>query len=184
MGDSNINLILGAKAQASKVVTGLRGQFETFKRDAQMGFGIGAGFSAFSLLSRGVRMATDYMADAVSMASDMWETQNKLDEVFDASAATMRAWATDSAQSMGLTQQAALEAGATFGNFLQALGEGEQSSADMSRTIVQLGADLASFNNIAGGAEEVLEALQGGLAGETKAVRRFGIDISDTAVTT
>ena len=41
--DSRLNVILGAKDEASKVVGGLRGQFEKFKKDAMTGFGLGAG---------------------------------------------------------------------------------------------------------------------------------------------
>ncbi len=70
MADSRINVILGAKDEASKVVTGLRGQFEKFKSDAVAGFGLGAGIQAFSLLQRGVGAAVDIMGDAVRAAAE------------------------------------------------------------------------------------------------------------------
>ncbi len=65
MADTRINAILGAKDEASKVVKGVRGQFETFKRDAMAGFGLGAGIGAFNLLSRGVGAVVDITGDAV-----------------------------------------------------------------------------------------------------------------------
>ena len=180
MGDSNVNVILGAKDQASKVVTGLRGQFETFKRDAQMGFGIGAGFSAFNMLSKGIGMATDFMADAVSMASDLEESQSKVNVVFGDGAGIIHDWGETAAESMGLTKQAALEAAGTFGNFIQALGNGQAEASEMSRGLVELAADLASFNNTE--IDEVILALRSGLAGEAEPMRRLGVSLSAARV--
>lgn len=148
------------------------------------GFGFGAGLTALSLTERAIRGVIDGMGDVVTAASNMTETQTKLDQVFKTSADSMREWAEGSAQSMIMSEQAALASAASFGNFLQALGIGEQQSAEMSRGLTQLSADLASYNNLAGGAEEATMRLFSGMSGEMEAVRRLGIDLSETAVTT
>ena len=69
MVGNRINVILGAKDDASKTVTGLRGQFERFAADAKAGFGLGAGIQAFSLLQRGIGAVTDIIGDAVRAAA-------------------------------------------------------------------------------------------------------------------
>jgi hypothetical protein len=144
--------------------------------------GMGPAGMAVSAVATGVGMLANVMGDAQQAASDLNEQQAKLGEVFDASAGDIRAWAEGAATSMGLSTRAALEAAGTFGNFLQAMGTSEAESAKFSTSLVQVAADLASFNNAAGGAEEVLGAIQSGLSGETEPMRRFGVDISDVAV--
>jgi hypothetical protein len=137
------------------------------------GLGIGAGLSVMSTV-------TDFLGDAGAAASDLAETQSKLTAVFDTQADSIRAWAADSAHSMGLSTQAALEATGTFGNFLEAMGQAEPEAAKMSEAMVQLATDLGSFNNA--DPTEVLLALRSGLSGESEPLRKFGVDISDAAV--
>lgn len=141
---------------------------------------MGSMLNPAALVAQGIGAVTDVLGDAIGAASDLSETQSKLDQVFKTSAGTVRDWAEDSAQSMGLSKQAALEAAGTFGNFLEAMGKAEPEAAQMSTTMVQLAGDLASFNNEDPTA--VLDALRSGLAGETEPLRRFGVDISDAAV--
>lgn len=144
------------------------------------GVGLGAGLSAYNLVSKGLGAVTDLMGDAGRAASDLNESQSKLTQVFPTQAAAIRAWAATSAQSMGQSTQAAIEATGTFGNFLQAMGTAQDSAAKMSMAMVQLAGDLGSFNNQ--DPTEVLQALQSGLAGETEPLRRFGVDVSDARV--
>lgn len=140
------------------------------------GVGLTGGLIGFQLLGTAVSGAISYMGDAVTAASDLTEAQSKVDEVFEDSAPTVRRWASTIDDSFGITQRAALKSAGTLGNFLVALGQTEKSAADMSTSIVELAGDLASFNNVA--SEDVLTALQAGLAGEAEPVRRLGIDIS------
>lgn len=70
MADSRINVILGAKDEASKTVTGLRGQMERFKKDAMTGFGLGAGIGVFNLATRAIGGVVDIFGDAVRAAAE------------------------------------------------------------------------------------------------------------------
>jgi hypothetical protein len=98
--------------------------------------------------------------------------------VFGNSAFIIDNFAKTSAASFGITKQAALEASGTFGNLIQAFGIGEGQAANMSITLVQLAADLASFNNTP--IEEAIIALRSGLSGEAEPLKRFGVAINDT----
>ena len=173
-------------AGAQKSVAGLGGRIKALGAEAKgsilQGVGLGAGAAGFGLLSAGISSAIDFMGGAIEKASDMAETQSKLSLVFKDSADTVREWAQDANRAMGTTEQSALEAAGSLGNFLQAMGTAETDAARMSTSLVTLAADLASFNNAAGGTEEVLLAIQSGLSGETEPLRRFGVDISDVAV--
>ena len=103
---------------------------------------------------------------AVAAASDLNESLSKVGVVFDENAASIEAWSKTAATSFGLSQQQALEAAGTFGNLFVALGMGDQATSEMSTGLVQLAADLASFNNI--DPTEALEKLRAGIVGETE----------------
>ena len=164
----------------SALVRGIRNSMDGFKRDAATGFGLGAGISVFNTAQRAIGAVTDYMGDAVKMASSMSETQSKVGQVYKTSGQQVLDWGQDAATAMGMSQQAALESHATFGNFIQALGAGEEQSREMSGSLVQLAADLGSFNNT--GVDEVIMALRSGLAGEAEPMRRLGADVSAARV--
>jgi hypothetical protein len=110
---------------------------------------------------------------AVNAASNLAEQQNKAAVVFRGSEKTMLAWAKTTTDSFGISQRAALEYAGTFGNMLVPMGLARDKAGEMSRAIVELAADMASFNNAS--PEEVLEALRAGLSGEAEPLRRFGV---------
>lgn len=113
---------------------------------------------------------------AVKSASDMAESQNKVQVVFDKSSAAVERWAASSARSFGVSRAAAFESVGTFGNLFRAMEVAEPKAAKMSMRFVELAADLASFNNA--NPTEVLEALRSGLVGEAEPLRRFGVSLS------
>lgn len=112
----------------------------------------------------------------VKAASDLAESNSKVGVVFEENAAKVRAFASTSASSLGISEQAALEATGTFGNLFRALGVGTGPAAEMSTSLVTLAADLASFNNA--NPEDVLLALRSGLLGEAEPLRQFGVSLS------
>lgn len=143
-----------------------------------------AGFFAVSAAVTGTVAAlagvTGAAKSAIAAASNLAEQQNKVAVVFGSSAGEILQWAEGSAQAMGIARAEATAAAGTFGNLFTSLGLSKQAAADMSPRIVQLAADLASFNNSS--PEEALAALQSGLVGEVEPLRRFGVAINAAAV--
>jgi len=178
--DPRVNVVLGAKDEATKVVTGLRGQFEKFRKDAVTGFGLGAGINVFNMASRAIGGVVDFMGDAVEIASDLAEQQGKVDTVFGDSADTVREWGETAAESMGLSERAALTAAGTFGAMFDAMGLSDEAAADLSMSVTQLAADLGAFYNVAN--DDALIALRSGLVGEAEPMRRFGVLLNAAAV--
>lgn len=117
---------------------------------------------------------------AVKFASDLEETRNKTNVVFGDMAQTVFDFADGSARAMGMSENAALSAASTFGNLFTSMGIGRGAAADMSTGLVQLAADLASFNNL--NPEEVFIKLQSGIVGEVEPLRALGINLSAAAV--
>jgi hypothetical protein len=81
---------------------------------------------------------------------------------------------------MLMSENAALGAASTFGNLFKAMGVGPAATVGMSEALVQLAADLSSFNNIP--VDEVLTKLQSGIVGQEKPLRELGVAISAAAV--
>jgi hypothetical protein len=121
-----------------------------------------------------------FAADAVAAASDFEESVNKVKVVFSDNSAEVIKWSETMAGSFGIAQQAALESAGTFGNLFDAMGLTEQAGTEMSQTLVEMAADLASFNNAS--PEDVLAAMQSGLTGQIRPLRQYGIEISEAAL--
>lgn len=167
---------------------------ETFSRSTthaadSAGLSFGKLVGAISLSTIATNAATDAAAflgnelrNSIKAASDMAETQSKVGVVFGTSADDIRAWGANAASALGMSQQKALEGAATIGNFAQALGLSRDEASKMSPAIIQLAADLASFNNES--PEETLLALRSGLSGEAEPLRRFGVAINAATVET
>jgi len=82
--DPRVNVVLGAKDEATKVVTGLRGQFEKFRKDAVTGFGLGAGIGVFNLAQQALGSVVNVMGDAVGMALEEEAGISRLDAALKA----------------------------------------------------------------------------------------------------
>lgn len=112
-----------------------------------------------------------FFRDAKNAASDLAETIDKSGRVFGNNADEIQAWSETSATAMGLSQQAALEAAAGFGNMFQQIGfTGDQASM-MSTRVVQMAADFGSFNNLP--TADVLEKISGAFNGEYDSIQRI-----------
>lgn len=119
-------------------------------------------------------------AKAVEAASDQEEALNKAKVVFGAASGEVERFAETSATSLGLSETAALSAAGTFGNFFTAAGLATDQVSDLSKGVVTLASDLASFNNIS--TDEALEKLRAGLAGEAEPLRTVGVFLSEARV--
>ena len=116
---------------------------------------------------------------AVNAASDLSESLNKVNVVFGQSSKIITDFSQNAARDLGMSTQAAYEATSTFGNLFTAMGIGQQPAADLSTNLVQLAADLASFNNL--DPSDVLEKLRAGMVGEAMPLRTLGINLTAAA---
>lgn len=127
--------------QTNKQLTGLQGGLS---KTTSFVKGMVGGFLAL----QGVQAATRFLGDAVKAASDLSETVNKSNTIFGEQAGAINKWASSAATSVGLSKAAALEAASGFGNMFSQLGFAGEEAASMSTKVVQMSADLGSFNNL------------------------------------
>lgn len=116
----------------------------------------------------------------VKTASDVQEMQNLFDVTFEDAAGSVEEWARRTADANNRSRFEFMRTASDFAAFLKPLGVAPQSIVPMSKALTQLTTDLSSFRNVA--EEEVFTRLFSGLAGETEAVRRLGIDIGQAAI--
>jgi hypothetical protein len=116
----------------------------------------------------------------IGAAVDLGEQINKTRVVFRTGSDEVLRFSDTTATSLGISQRAALEAAGNFGGLFTAFGIGRERAGDMSVRLVQLAADLASFNNAS--PEETLDALRSGLTGETEPLKRFQVVLNAARV--
>lgn len=117
--------------------------------------------------------------ELVQAGSDAEETANKFNVVF----ATVSERANQAADNLrlnyGLSREGAQAALSSVGDLLSGLGVASDKALELAQQTVQLGTDLASFTNYAGGAEGATQALTSALLGETEAAKSLGVVLTD-----
>lgn len=111
-------------------------------------------------------------------ASDLEENMNKLDVAFGSDADAVKNWAKTAGEQFGMSQVAATDAASAFGALGKGIGLTEGESADMATTLAGLSADLGSYFNV--GLDESSKALEGIFTGESEALKKFGVVMTDT----
>jgi hypothetical protein len=156
-------------------------QGETAASTSAMGSGFSkfSGFAQAAMLGVGAAVVVG-IGKSISAASDLNEQLNKTRVVFEDSADTVIAFSETTAESLGVSETAALTAAGSFGQILDAAGLAESATAKMSISLVTLASDLASFNNI--DPTEALDKLQSGLAGQARPLREVGVFLSAARV--
>lgn len=128
----------------------------------------------------GAAAVATFAWSTANAASDLHETMSKVSVVFGDAASEILAWGQNSAASLGMSKNAALGAAGTYGNLFRSMGITTGKSAEMSTSLVELAADLASFNNM--DPTEVLDKLRSGLTGETEPLKTLGVNLNQATI--
>lgn len=128
----------------------------------------------------GIRRAKDEIVDfakeSIETASDLAEVQNVVDVTFGNNAQSINTWSREAATAFGMSELAAKQYAGTMGAMLKSSGIAEDSVTDLSKSIVQLAGDMASFYNLDISAS--FDKIRAGIAGETEPLRQLGINMS------
>jgi hypothetical protein len=118
--------------------------------------------------------------DVIGVASDLSESQSKVNVIFGEGAKDVEAFSKKAAKSMGQSRRAVLQSAGTFGTFGKAAGLGGKDLAKFSNDFTKLAGDLASFNNTS--PEDAVQAIGAALRGEAEPMRRFGVLLNDATL--
>ena len=112
------------------------------------------------------------------MASDMEEAINKVDVSFGDAAETVHAFSNETLTTYGIAKSTALDMAGYFGDMATSMGFSQEQAAEMSKQLVGLAGDLASFKNIL--LSEAQTALAAIFTGETESLKQLGIVMTET----
>ena len=121
-------------------------------------------------------------AAAVKFASDYNESLNKVDVAFGPASASVKEFAKTSLESFGIAEGTALDMASTYGDMATGLGLSQDKASAMSKSLVGLAGDLASFKNIS--IDVANTALAGIFTGETESLKKLGIVMTEANLQT
>lgn len=145
----------------------------------QLATGFNAIVTAASLAARAIRQVGDAANFTVQAAAGLVEAQNRVNVVFGGSADAVNRFA-KSTSAIGIAESESLQAAGLFGTLFNNIGLAEEQSAQFSMRLVELAADMASFNDVT--VEDSLRALRSALVGEVEPIRRLGVVLNDNAL--
>lgn len=135
--------------------------------------------SAGSTLTRNLTLPliAGYTASA-NLASDYEENLNKIDVAFGKNSDEVKKWSETALETYGMSRVQATSAASAFGALGKGIGIGTKDAAEMSTTLAGLSADLGSYFNAS--TEDSAKALEGIFTGESEALKKFGVVMTDT----
>ena len=141
------------------------------------GFGAGSSLLFGSGAFIGSAAITKGISESIQAASDLNEQLSRSNQVFRENAKSVQDWSATLASSFGIAQSQGLEFAGTFGLLFKNIGVSTDQAETFSRQLVELAADLASFNNTT--VDDALNALRSGLTGEIEPLRRYGVFLNE-----
>ena len=169
--ESKLNNLRGeAKKLGNGRLTALGNQFKSVGKKMQ---------SAGSTLTRNLTLPliAGYTASA-NLASDYEENLNKIDVAFGKNSDEVKKWSEQALETYGMSRVQATSAASAFGALGKGIGIGTKDAAEMSTTLAGLSADLGSYFNTS--TEDSAKALEGIFTGESEALKKFGVVMTDT----
>lgn len=179
---AGVQVSIGGNAgQAISALQTVASKAESVAQKIKTGFQFRIGQKMFDGLSRAGASIPAVVNSAIQAASDLNEEIAKSEQVFQGSAGEMQTWAAGASRAFGLSKQGALEAAGGIGNLLRAMKIAPDQAAAMSRQMVELAADLASFNNTS--VEDAVAAIGSAMRGEAEPIRRYGVLLNESTLT-
>lgn len=172
--------ISGDASKAEKTLLSFEKKTKAIAKSIAKGFSERIGHKLFDGLSRAASKVPDFLGDAVNAASSMNEELGKSQAVFGASAKTIEGWSKKTADAFGISRLEALQATGTMGNLLRAFDVTEDKASKMATTLVELAADMGSFNEAS--IEDTLFAISGALRGEKESIQKLGVSFDDATL--
>ena len=104
--------------------------------------------------------------EALLMANDVTESESLFQVSMGDMADSTREWSKELQSSLGISEYSARKSVGVLNTMFKSMGLGKDSAAEMSKNMVELANDMASFYNLP--VEEAFQKLQAGITGETE----------------
>jgi hypothetical protein len=133
--------------------------------------------AALSLVSKGLNKLKSGISDSIRLAGRFEESQNKLNVTFSNVSNQANKLRDNLVKAFGFSTKEATDLLGSTGDLLTGFGFAQDKALALSNQVQMLSADLASFQNLEGGAQQASEALTKALLGETESAKSLGIVI-------
>jgi hypothetical protein len=139
-----------------------------------------AKFAGGFIVAQGLMQLPGLFSSTVDAGSNLKESVNAVNQIFDESATSILNWGENNANSFGLSQRAFNDLAVPLGAGLKNAGLSMDDVSKHTLGLTERAADMASvFNTDVG---EALAAIQAGLRGEADPLERYGVGLSAAAV--
>jgi hypothetical protein len=142
---------------------------------------IAGGFLVAQLSGKALGAMKAFAGESVRLASTAEEIESKFNVTFADAGGANKA-VREFADAFDLADSTAQTLLASTGDLLTGFGFLDDQALEMSETVNALAVDLASFQNLEGGAARASQALTSALLGETEAAKSLGIVIRQNTV--
>ncbi len=149
----------------SKISSSIKGFAKVGTAVAAVGVAVGAGVLKFA-----------------NMGAEVQEMQNKFDVVFKGVNKEAENWASTFATAVGRNKNTIKESMANFSDLTQGMGMAKDVSLDLSKNMITLATDLASFNNTTD--SQAIEAMSAAMMGETEMAKALGLGLNESVMKT
>ena len=123
------------------------------------------------------RQAFEFAKESIQAYSDLQEETQKFGLVFEKMHDQAKRHVKDLVDNFGQSELAARKMMSSTGDLLKGWGFEDKDIVAMSGAVARLGADIASFSNYSGGAENATIALTKAMLGETEMAKMLGVAI-------
>lgn len=138
------------------------------------------GFLSAQVFTQIGQQVVGFAKDSIDAAGNLNETLNKTKELFGDSSGEIVKWSKNSAQALGLSQGAALDAAAMMAVFGKGAGLAGKDLNDFATDNLGLAADMASFFNTS--VEDAALSIQAAFRGEMEPIRKYGVLLDDMSL--
>jgi hypothetical protein len=135
---------------------------------------------AYNAFAKVLDFGKKKFVDSIKNARDLGEETNKFKVVFKGVVPQAIKMRDELVKAYGMSRLESTRAMAAFQDFLVPMGVVREEASKMSGDFVKLAVDIGSFNNAP--TAQVLEAIKSGIAGMSRPMRQFGVDISETTL--
>lgn len=169
----------GAQTFASKVATSMR---SATKAIAAFVLRSGRSLAAFATkwLKRATLAVSAFLVASVKLAANAEESENLMRESFEGMTAAAVEWSERLQRQLGLNA-VELRRQAGFLNLMtQSMGFTNEAAFEMSTTLTELAADMASFRNES--FQTMFEKIRSGITGMSRPLKVIGINLQEDAI--
>lgn len=177
-----VTQVANAKSEGKSLAEAIGADSESIKASFSDAFSFAAGDLLADAVREGLRAMGEFVGESVGVASDLEETNSKIDAIFGGMSDRVHTWAKTTKEQFGIGEFAAKGYAGQLASLLSAdsLELTTEQIYEMSTGLVELAGDLASFHNMS--FDVVWTKLLSGMRGETEAIEDLGVDVRASAL--